>query len=222
MNFEIHGNPDYGELAVRLESGEKLITEGGAMSRMTPTLELKSRILGGILPGLARKLLGGESLFVGEYGGERGGELALSPALPGTVLRELLTGSELYLTPGCFLACTPGVGLSPKMMGFLGLKGMIGGEGAILLRAHGSGELFFNAYGAVIERELDGEMKVDTGHVVAWTPGIDFKLAGMGGLKSTLFSGEGLTMNFSGRGRIWLQSRNLPATAGWLSPFCVG
>ena len=74
----------------------------------------------------------------------------------------------------------------------------------------------------MVERELDGDLRVDTGHVVAWTPGIAYTIGGMGGLKSTLFSGEGLTMNFSGQGTIWLQSRNLPATAGWLSPFCVG
>lgn len=123
------------------------------------------------------------------------------------------------LTASSFVACTPGIDISVK---FGGMRAFFSGEGAFLLRVTGNGDLFFNAYGAVLERELDGDLRVDTGHVVAWTPGIDYTIGGMGGLKSTLFSGEGLTMNFSGQGTIWLQSRNLPATAGWLSPFCVG
>jgi len=219
MDVTINGNPDYGELHARLDPGETLNIEGGAMSRMTPTLEMRSRIMGGILPALVRKLFGGESFFVGEYGGASGGELALSPSLPGTVLHRRMAGDELYLTAGCFLACTPGVRLRTR---FGGLRALFSGEGAFLLRAEGDGDLWFNAYGAIVEKELDGEMTVDTGHVVGWEPGIQYSIGGMGGIKSTLFSGEGLTMKFRGQGKLWLQSRNLPATAGWLSPFCIG
>jgi uncharacterized protein (TIGR00266 family) len=219
MDVTINGNPDYGELHALLDPGETITIEGGAMSRMTPTLQMRSRIMGGILPALVRKLFGGESFFVGEYGGASGGELALSPSLPGTVCHRRLDGEELYLTAGSFLACTPGLQLRTR---FGGIRALFSGEGAFLLLAEGTGDLWFNAYGAVVERELDGEMTVDTGHVVGWEPGIEYSIGGMGGLKSTLFSGEGLTMKFRGQGRIWLQTRNLPATAGWLSPFCVG
>ncbi len=219
MDAQILGNPDYGELLIRLEAGETVSIEGGAMSRMTPTLDMRSRILGGVLSGLARKLFGGESLFVGEYGGTNGGELALSPSLPGTVCHRRIEGDELYLTAGSFLACTPGITLKTRFGGF---RALFSGEGAFLIHVSGTGDIWFNAYGAVVERQLDGELKVDTGHVVGWEPGIAYKIGGMGGLKSTLFSGEGLTMNFNGQGTIWLQSRNLPATAGWLSPFCIG
>ena len=114
MDFEVSGNPEYGQVSVSLASGEKISIESGAMSRMTPTLELKSRVLGGVLSGLARKFLAGESFFVGEYGGERGGELTLSPALPGTVVHRRLEGDELMLTAGCFLACTPDVELNTR------------------------------------------------------------------------------------------------------------
>ncbi len=219
MEHQILGNPDYGELAVRLASGEKILIESGAMSRVSPELELKTRTLGGVLPAMGRKLFGGESFFVGEYSGPMGGELALSPSLPGTVLHRRLDGDALYLTAACFLACTPGVRLRTR---FGGLRALFSSEGAFLLRAEGQGELYFNAYGAVVERDLDGEMTVDTGHAVAWEPGIEYTIGGMGGIKSTLFSGEGLTMRFRGSGKLWLQTRNLPATAGWLSPFCVG
>lgn len=219
MDWEIRGNPDFGEVVTRLEPGEMLRLEGGAMSRVTPGLDVRTRVLGGMLPALARKLFGGESFFVGEYSGASGGELALSPSLPGTVLHRSLRDETLVLTAGCYLGSTAGVELRPR---FGGLRALFSGEGAVVLEASGVGELFFNAYGAVFERPLDGELRVDTGHVVAWTPGIEYSIGGMGGLKATLFSGEGLTMNFRGQGTIWLQTRTLPATAGWLSPFCVG
>ncbi|MCH2103054.1 MAG: TIGR00266 family protein [Planctomycetes bacterium] len=83
----------------------------------------------------------------------------------------------------------------------------------------GDGDLLFNAYGAIVERELDGELTVDTGHVVAWEPTLDYSIEGMGGLKQTFFSGEGLVMRFSGQGKLWLQTRTLGETAGWITPY---
>lgn len=219
MEWEIRGNPEFGEVIARLAPDEVLRLESGAMSRATPDLDVRTRLLGGFLPAATRKVFGGESLFVAEYTDPTGGELAFSPALPGTVLHHSLRDDALLLTAGSFLGCTAGVALRPR---FAGMRSLFSGEGVVLLSAEGTGELFFNSYGAVFERELDGELRVDTGHVVAWTPGIDYTIQGMGSLKSTLFSGEGLTMLFRGQGRIWLQTRTLPATAGWLSPFCIG
>ena len=103
---------------------------------------------------------------------------------------------------------------------FGGFKALFSSEGVVLLEVSGSGDLFYSAFGAVIEREIDGEFTVDTGHVVAWEPTLDYTIGGMGGLKQTLFSGEGLVMRFAGHGRIWLQTRHLPSLAGWLAPYC--
>ena len=83
MEFKIDGNPDYGELTVGLQPDEKVLCESGAMSRMSCHLDLQSRVLGGLLAGLGRKLLGGESFFVGEYSGPHGGWVTLSPSRPG-------------------------------------------------------------------------------------------------------------------------------------------
>jgi len=217
MDVQIKDNPDYGQLHVHLEGGETITIEGGAMSRMSAGLDMRARMMGGFLAALARKVFGGESLFVGDYGGPQGGELALSPSMPGTVAHRRVEGGEFFLTAGSFLACTPGVTLRTR---FGGLRALFSGEGAFLIVATGSGDLWFNAYGAIVERDVDGEIVVDTGHVVGWETGLSYKIGGMGGLKSTLLSGEGLTMKFSGQGKLWLQTRNLPATAGWLSPFC--
>ena len=216
MDHSIDGNPDYGHLTVRLNPGESFIAEGGAMSWMSSGAEVKARLLGGFLPALIRKLVGGESLFVGEYSHLTGGEVTFSPAAPGTIGHRRLSGDSLVLTGGSFMACSPGVNLATR---FGGLRSMFSGEGMFLIECSGFGDLFFNTYGAMIEREVDGSFTVDTGHVVAWEPSLDYTIRGMGGLKSTLLSGEGLAMRFSGSGKIYLQTRTIGSLASWLSPF---
>ncbi len=186
------------------------------MSRMAPGMDLKVRMMGGFIRSIARKVLGGEGFFLNEFCSAEGGALSLSPAVPGTVIQCTLGGDEILMTATSFLACSDGIDLKTR---FGGLRSVFSGEGAFLMVAQGQGDLFFNAYGSVLERELDGELTVDTGHVVAWEPSIDYEIKGMGGLKQTLFSGEGLVMRFKGRGKIWLQTRTLGSTAGWLVPY---
>ena len=91
-----------------------------------------------------------------------------------------------------------------------------------MLRASGTGDLLFNAYGAVVERQVDGELTVDTGHLAAFEPTLDYSIGTLGGVKQTLFSGEGLVLRFRGQGTVWLQSRTLVGTAGWITPFLRG
>ena len=216
MDHSIDGNPDYGHLTVRLNPGESFIAEGGSMAWMSADTEVKARLLGGFLRALVRKVAGGESLFVGEYSHPSGGEVTFSPAAPGTISHRRLSGDSLLLTGGSFMACSPGVNLATK---FGGLRSMFSGEGMFLIECSGFGDLFFNTYGALIEREVNGSFTVDTGHVVAWEPSLDYSIRGMGGLKSTLLSGEGLAMRFSGSGKIYLQTRTMESLAGWLTPF---
>jgi len=220
MRFDIRGNPDYGDLTVWLEQGESILAESGAMSRMTAVTEVKGRVPGGFLSAVARKFLGGESFFLGEYmppvEGPAEGFVSLSPGVPGTVLHRALDGDSLLLTATSFLACTPGVDVRTR---FGGLRAFFSREGMFVLECSGSGHLFFNAYGGVVERQVDGSFTVDNGHVVAWEPGLSYTIGGMGGLKQTLFSGEGLVMRFEGRGKLWLQSRHLGGVAGWLTPY---
>lgn len=218
MEFNVKGNPDYGVLTVKLERGETFIGESGAMSYMRPGMEVKARMLGGIVKALVRKLVAKESLLVGEYSHPDGGKITLSPTVPGSIARRTLKGETLTLTRGTFLACTPDVQLSTR---FGGLRSFFSGEGAFFLEASGHGEIFFNSYGAIVEHEVTEDFIVDTGHVVAWEQGLDYRVQGIGGLKSTLFSGEGLILRFSGRGRIWLQTRTLPSFSSWLIPFLL-
>jgi uncharacterized protein (TIGR00266 family) len=217
MKFDVAGNPDYGHLTVDLKPGESILAESGAMSWMSGRLLARSRLMGGVLPAAVRKLVGGESLFVAEYAAESSpGSIALAPAEPGSVLHRRLDGGPFILTAGSFLACSPGVELRTR---FGGLKALFSGEGAFFLECVGFGDLFFNAYGGVVERDLDGVLVVDTGHLVAWEPGLSYTVAGMGGLKQTLLSGEGLTLRLEGRGKVYLQTRHIPGLAHWVLPF---
>ncbi|MDE2823672.1 MAG: TIGR00266 family protein [Chloroflexota bacterium] len=216
MEFKIDGTPSYGHLTVSLGPGDRIIAEGGSMAWMSDGVEVKARLLGGALRALARKMFGGESAFVGEYTHPTGGSVTFSPAIPGDIIHRQLQDDSLILTGGAFMACTPDIRLRTK---FGGLKALFSGEGAFVIECSGSGDLFFNTYGALIERYVEDGFTVDTGHVVAWEPTVEYSIRGMGGLKSTMLSGEGLAMRISGRGKVFLQTRTLDSFANWLTPF---
>lgn len=219
MDVEVAGNPDFGYLRFLLDTGDSIYVESGAMSSMDEGIAVSVHMLGGVLPAIARKLLAGESLLVGRYQAQRPGQrFSAVSAIPGCIAHKTLTGDSLILTAGSFMACTEGISLATI---FGGLKAMFSGEGMFFIKAQGTGELWFNAYGAIVEKVLDGgELIVDTGHLVAWEPSLNWTIQGMGNLMSTFFSGEGLVMKFSGSGSIWLQSRSVGGLVGWLRGYC--
>jgi uncharacterized protein (TIGR00266 family) len=218
MKFDISGNPSYGDLTIALAAGESIWAEGGAMSRMSSHLQLNTRLVGGVLQSAVRRLVGGESLFISEYTAPQMAFVSLAPTCPGCILHREMASDSFFLTAGSFLACTPGINLSTR---FGGLRSFFSGEGAFLIEVSGQGDLFYNAFGGVVEKEVDGSLVVDTGHVVAWEPTLSYTIGGMGGIKQTLFSGEGLVMRFTGHGKLILQTRQVPALAGWLRPYCA-
>jgi uncharacterized protein (TIGR00266 family) len=219
MEFRIDGNPDYGHLRVELRPGDRIVAEGGSMAWMSAGTKVKVRLLGGLFKALIRRLVANESLFVAEYSHPGIGMVTFSPATPGSVAHRRLDGDSFILTAGSYMASTAGVTLKTR---FGGLRSLLSGEGAFLIECSGTGDLFYNAYGAMVEKEVSGSLTVDTGFVVAWEPGVSYSIRGMGNLKSTLLSGEGLAMNFSGSGKVFLQTRTLGGIAGWLTPFCSG
>lgn len=114
-----------------------------------------------------------------------------------------------------FLASHPGLNVKLK---FGGLKSLFGGEGLFLMRAEGQGDLFINAYGGIRELDLNGPFIVDTGHIVAFEESLTFDVKKVGGWKSTILSGEGLVCEFNGKGKLWMQTRNVGGLVGWLRP----
>lgn len=218
MQTEIAGNPDFGHLKMRLDAGDFVYVESGAMSTMDDDIEVKVKMLGGFVPALVRKALAGESLLVGQYSSNSPNQrLSVSPAIPGQVLHKKLQGETYLMQSGSFMACTEGVTLGTT---FGGLRAIFSGEGLFFLKISGHGDLWYNAYGSIVEKEIDGEFIVDTGHVVAWEPSLNWQITGMGNLMSTFFSGEGLVLRFSGRGKVWLQTRSLGGLVNWLRGYC--
>lgn len=219
MNVTINGNPDSAEATVSLAAGESFLAESGAMTRMSPSVEIKPRMKGGFLSAVGRKLFGGESFVMGEYVARQPGDVSIANTTPGTILHRRLNGESLVLTAGSFLACSPEISISTKTHGF---RQLFSGKGAFVLECSGAGDLLMGAFGSVIEKKVSGSFTVDTGHVFAWEPTLDYKIRGMGSLKSTLLSGEGLVMDFSGTGSVWVQTRHLGGLSHWLVPFCKG
>jgi len=222
VKAELAGTPDFGHIRFHLDPNEKVLVESGAMAAMDNSIGVDTRMMGGFLSAVGRKLFAGESLMVGEYtGGAQGGRLHISPGIPGDVVHRQVGGKATLLQAGAFLACTPGVNLSTV---FGGLRAIFSGEGMFFLKVTGSGDLWINAYGSIVEKELAAgeEFVVDTGHVVGWEEGATWSITGMGNLFSTFFSGEGLVIRFTGPGKIWLQTRSMGALAGWLTGYCRG
>ena len=217
MKVEIKGQPAFSYLEAMLEPGESVVAESDAMSSMSTGLAMKTRLNGGLIGGLLRKYLGGESLFINEFSNPGADPMALHlvQGYPGDIRCVRLDGDSLYLQPGAFIAAEPGVKLKLK---WAGLASFIGKEGLFRLEVTGQGQCWYGAYGALIERELDGETIVDTAHLVAYEPGITLKARLPGGILASIFGGEGLVTQLSGKGRYVIQTRSIASLASWLNP----
>jgi len=217
MKHEIHNKPDFASLHVFMDEGEQIVTEAGAMMSMSTDLDLQTNMKGGVM-GALKRAVGGESVFMNTYTAEKAEQrLDVAPAAPGDILHLPMNDTTVMVQRGSYLCSTPEIVIDTKFQGLK--KTFLSGEGAFLLQATGTGDLWLSSYGAIHEIAIDGEYIVDTGHIVAFDDTVDFDIRKVGGLKSLLFSGEGLVCEFSGRGRVWIQTRNSGALAGFLHPF---
>ena len=217
MEFDIAHRPSYAQLELGLAPGESVRAEGGAMVSHTSGIEIETKAEGGLLKSISRSVLGGESFFMNTFTATEAATLKLAPALSGDVQGHDLDDETLYVQSTSFIAAEPGVDVDTK---FGGAKTFFGGEGLFLLRLAGSGLAFTSSYGAIDEVTVEaGEpLVVDTGHIVAFEETLDFSVKRVGGIKSTLFSGEGLVCEFSGEGTVWTQTRSPDAFLSWLIP----
>ncbi|MDZ7701581.1 MAG: TIGR00266 family protein [Halobacteriales archaeon] len=217
MDATIDHRPAFALLTVDLEAGEAVRAEAGAMVGKDDGIDVETGASGGLLGSLKRSVLGGESFFQNTFTAERAGSVSLAPPLPGDVVRHDLDDETVYVQSGSYLASEPSIDLDTE---FGGAKTFFGSEGLFLLSLTGTGPTFLASYGAIQERDLDAGERytVDTGHIVAFEGSASFDVRRVGGLKSTLFSGEGLVCEFEGPGRVWLQSRSQDAFLSWLIP----
>ncbi|MCA9089144.1 MAG: TIGR00266 family protein [Planctomycetaceae bacterium] len=222
MDIKIQGEGAFASALVTLDPGDQFVSDAGALYRASSNIETdvttRSRGKGGLFGGLKR-LLSGDSFFLSTYSVRDGqpGEVGLAPTAMGEVWAIDLDGSTDWLCAGgSYLGSTSGLQLDTQFQGF---KGFLSGEAPFFMKVSGVGTLLVSAFGRIAEQQLDGDLVVDTGHVVAFEDTMDFSLskAGSSWIQSFL-AGEGIVLNFEGEGRIITQSQNLTEFGKVLGP----
>lgn len=217
MEIDLQYRPSYSLAVVKLTANERIRAEAGAMVSMSASVAIETKAEGGLFKSLGRALLGGESFFQNFFqAGPDGGEVTLAPELPGDILVVELKENRLMVQAGSYMASETGVDLNGKVS----MKAFMSAEGVSMLEASGQGKLLLSSYGAIFERSLkDGEKYiVDTTHLVAFDASINVMTRPAGGLKSTLLSGEGLVIEMTGPGKVYIQTRSPKALINWIIP----
>jgi len=212
-------------LHISLKRGEKIYCESNAMVMMENTLELKGKMTGGLGSALMRRFANGESFFQQHIEATQGdGDCLLSPTLPGAI-EVLEVGNTTYmLTDGAFVAAESGVILNVRTQGVgAAIFGQTGGF--FICEASGQGKLAVSGFGSSFALEVTPgkDIIIDNAHVVAWDSRLQYEVsvAARGGgllgqLVSSVTSGEGMVLKFSGTGKVIISSRNRQNFASWL------
>lgn len=217
MEAKIDGAPSFAHIHVDLAPGESIVAESDAMASMAADLDMDAKLNGSFFAALGKKFLGGESLFINVFTNNTSDtkRLTLTQGTPGDIRRLDLDGGSICLQPGAYIASTPGLRLGVK---WAGLASGIGREGFFKLLVSGTGSLWYGAYGALVDQQIEGEYIVDTSHLVAYQPHLKLKVQLAGGLVSSFLGGEGLVTRIEGHGKAVLQTRSLTGLAGWINP----
>jgi uncharacterized protein (TIGR00266 family) len=218
MQYEIKYDPSYSMLVVELESGERITGEAGALTYMTPNIEVRTRTRErSILGTLKTSILGGQSLFVTDFTAMGGpGQLALVAAPIGDIKKlEVSPGEGWIIERSSYLASSNQVDLDVRWEGFS--RGLFG-QGLFMVKTSGSGDLFINTFGAIDTHELSpGEqLIVDNFHLVAFSDTCAYEVRRFGNWKETILSGEGFVTHIEGPGTVYIQTKNLREFVDWL------
>lgn len=218
MEVQNRQGPSFGVARITLGPNERIKAESGAMMATTPSVTVEAQAEGGVLKSLKRAALGGESFFVTSYTAPaEGGWVDVAARLPGDTQVIHLDGTGWFVQKGSWLASADTVVLDTK---WGGLKNLFGSEGGFILRAEGQGPMVIAAYGAIETWDLEPGQSVtlDTGHMVAYQESVTMNVRKVaGGLAQTLKSGEGMVFDFTGPGRVLVQTRNPHEFLGFIS-----
>ncbi len=235
VDFQIYGD-DMQFVEIELDPAETVIAEAGAMMYLEDGINFESVMgdgstpdegLFGKLKGAGKRALTGESLFMTHFTNEGSSKarVAFAAPYPGKIVPVDLSsvGGRLICQKDAFLCAAKGTKVGIAFNKKIG-AGFFGGEGFILQDLQGDGLVFIHAGGTVVERRLDGNsLRVDTGCLVAFEPGVSYDIARAGKLKSQVFGGEGLFMaTLQGTGRVWVQSLPFSRLADRIAPFGGG
>ncbi len=221
MEYEIKGG-SFPIVICTLQKGETMKDESGAMAFMTSNMKMETNTGGGLLKGLGRAL-SGDTIFLNFFTAESdGGQIGFSACTPGKIIPIRLNGSNSIIgQKNAYLASEESVDVAMHFRKKLG-AGLFGGEGFILQKFTGTGMLFLEIDGEVIEKDLQPGEKliVDQGHIAAMEETVDFDIQRVKGAKNILFGGEGLFFaTLTGPGKVWIQTMPISKLAQAIIPF---
>jgi uncharacterized protein (TIGR00266 family) len=207
MKTEINSGPAFAFAEIAVPPGGSVRVEAGAMAMMRGDVSITTSTRGGFFKGL-RRSLGGASFFVNDFTSQRGGLVGVAGAWPGDLVQTSVNGgAALLVQSGCWLASDTAVDVDSKWGGG---KGFFSGAGLVLLRCSGNGDILLSSYGAIRSFTLaQGEpITFDSGHIVAFDESVQYTIRKAGGWKSMILGGEGIVTEFTGPGRVWMQTRS--------------
>ena len=219
IDYEIIGD-DMQLVEIELDPNETVIAEAGAMNYIDQGIAFEALMGDGSKPDSSlfnklldagKRVLTGESIFMTHFTnhGEGKRKAAFASPYPGKIISINMAemGQEIICQKDAFLCAAMGTEVTIAFNRKLG-SGFFGGEGFILQKLRGDGIAFVHACGTIIKKELKNEtLRVDTGCLVAFTPGVDYDIQRAGNLKSMFFAGEGIFLaTLSGTGTVYLQS----------------
>jgi uncharacterized protein (TIGR00266 family) len=215
MEYEIYYKPTYSLAEVRLSDGESIQADRRSMAYMSVNLSVSTGIKGGALRGLKRTVLGGADIFLNMFVAQGDAVVGIAPPYVGDIAYREIKDETLLIQGDSFLAGSQSLDLDTK---WGGVKGFLSEAGLFFVKVSQSGYVFISSFGAIQERRIDGRFRVDTGHIVGFTEGLDWKIGTFGGVKSTVLGGEVLVTEFSGEGTVYIQSRSEKMFVDWLTP----
>ncbi len=193
MRYQIQGD-NMPVVVCQLDAGETMVCEAGAMSWMSPNMEMETKASGGA-GGFFGRVLSGESGFQNRYTAKGGaGMIAFTSSFPGNILAIEITPSKpIIIQKRAFLACTPDVRMEVFFQKKIGTA-LFGGEGFIMQKLSGSGTVFLELDGSVINYTLQPgqQMLISTGHLAMMDATISMDIQQIKGVKNVLFGGESL------------------------------
>ena len=208
-----------GLIEFTLNRGEKVTAEAAAMVFMRGNIITETRMRkGGFLKSLKAAALGGESFFVNEFIAQ---EDDCTLGLTGNMLGDIEVipvTDEFIVQSGAFVGSSGDLTLDTKWQGFT--KGIFGSN-LFMLKTVGTGDMFVNAWGGIIKKELQSgeKMILDNYQLVALSATADYRVTKHGSLKTTLFGGDALVIEIIGPGTVYLQTKNIMEFARALIPF---
>lgn len=203
-------------IEIQLPAGEIFWALPGTLASLEADLHVQMRLYGGALNASLRRAfsLSPKRLIEIRNNTESSRHIMLTPPMPGDIGCIELRDENIYLNPGVLLAFSGKIRLRAR---WAGIASALAGEGILHLNAKGSGRIWYCAFGALLQKDMAGAVRVDPSHLLAYEPGIRYQMPNFKTVIKTLARGETITPVLTGSGRLFLQSRSLSSLTYWLN-----